>query len=304
MSAEAGAPLTVLGVAPVAATARLATLLGAGEGPAVMACRAGAIAAFAARGDAWRQHRAALKARLMRAASAAPFLPADPRHAVCAAGEWPRIVSASAGPLAEALARDGFDQQWEITVTPRRDGASAAEAMTGLRAALADSALGLRVRSRGPGLSLVVLMPREGGYDVARAAAAASKGRGRAHEVSVEGPLPPLAFAGFRIACAEIEDVARAWAMLALRDISDPAELARRWRGLAFALDPARGGRRASSRPLREAGRAYGLLRTLSEGLGQERFARDDLMALCGAPLALPQDTSIAGHARHAGPHA
>lgn len=303
MSAASAAPLTVLGVAPVAAAARLATLLGAGEGPAVMACRAGPIAAFAARGDAWRQHRAPLRARLSRAASAAPFLPADPRHALCAAGEWPRIVSASAGPLAEALARDGFDQQWEITVTPRREGASLAEAVTGLRAAIAERALGMRVRPRGAALSLVVLMPRDGGYDIARAAAAA-KGRGRAHEVAVEGPLPPLAFAGFRIACAETEDVARAWAMLALRDVSDPGELARRWRGLAFALDPARTGRRASSRPLREAGRAYGLLRTLSEGLGQERFARDDLMALCGAPLALPQDTSIAGHARHPGPHA
>ena len=293
--------LSVLGIAPAASAARLATLLRQGEGPAVTVCRSGGIAAFAALGDAWRQHRAILRQRLSRAASASPFLPADPRHALCAAEDWPRIVTASAGPLAEALARDGAAQQWEITVSPRRATTSVTEAAASLRAALAECALGFRVRPRGASLTLAVLMPRDGGYDVASAASAIEASRGRPWRVSLEGPLPPLAFAGFRIGRAETADVARAWAMLALREVSDPAELARRWRGLAFALDPARAGRRASARPLREAGRAYGLLRTLSEGLGQESFARDDLMALCGAPLALPQDTHSAGRARLSG---
>jgi len=148
---------------------------------------------------------------------------------------------------------------------------------------------------------LTALLPRE---EIARAALALGTlppSLTRAHAIMTEGPLPPLGFSAFRIIPADSGEIARAWAMLALRDVADPAELARRWRGLAFALDPARAGGRVSPQPLRDAERAYGLLRSLSAGFGQDRFARDDLMALSGLPLALPPALHASGRARRTG---
>jgi hypothetical protein len=272
----AAAPLTVLGVAPAAAAARLAILFG--DGPAVTVRRDGQIAAFAAHGLAWRQHRAALRAALARVASVSPFLPADPRHAACTAAAWPRIISASAPMLEAALARAGGFQQWDIAVTAV------------LRDRLGAEALAVRVRGRPGGLVVSCLMARGHGAPVALALAGLPRALARGCAVTAEGPLPPLRFAGFRLGEARQEEVSRAWALLALKEVADPAELARRWRGLAFALDPARAGRRGSARPLREAARAYGLLQHLSLGLGQDRFARSDLLSLCGAPLALPAE--------------
>jgi hypothetical protein len=284
----AAAPLTVLGVAPAAAAARLAILFG--DGPAVTVRRDGQIAAFAAHGLAWRQHRAALRAALARVASVSPFLPADPRHAACTAAAWPRIISASAPMLEAALARAGGFQQWDIAVTAEGAAASPARVATVLRDRLGAEALAVRVRGRPGGLVVSCLMARGHGAPVALALAGLPRALARGCAVTAEGPLPPLRFAGFRLGEARQEEVSRAWALLALKEVADPAELARRWRGLAFALDPARAGRRGSARPLREAARAYGLLQHLSLGLGQDRFARSDLLSLCGAPLALPAE--------------
>lgn len=286
----AAAPLTVLGVAPATVAARLAILFGEGEGPAVTVRRGGPIAAFAAHGAAWRQHRPHLRAALARVAAASPFLPADPRHATCTAAEWPRIISASAPMLEAALARAGGLQQWDVAIISGTEGASAARVATHLRDWLGHDALSIRVRGRRGGLVLSCLLGRGDGAAVTLALGSLPRQLARGCTITAEGPLPPLRFAGFRLEQARHEEVARAWALLALKDVADPAELARRWRGLAFALDPARAGRRASARPLREAARAYGLLQHLSLGLGQDRFARSDLLSLCGAPLALPAE--------------
>jgi hypothetical protein len=290
------APLTVLGVAPVAAAARLARLFGEGEGPAVTVRRDGPIAAFAAHGSAWRQHRTHLRTALARAASVSPFLPADPRHASCSAAEWPRIMSASAPMLAAALARAGGLQQWDIAITSDGEGASPARVATVLRQDLGAEALAVRVRGRRGGLVLSCLLVRGDGSSIGAALRALPHAARRGAAIFVEGPLPPLGFASFRLEQARQEEVSRAWALFALKEVADPAELARRWRGLAFALDPARAGRRGSARPLQEAARAYGLLQHLSLGLGQDRFARSDLLSLCGAPLALPEE-AMWGHA-------
>ncbi|MCU0984356.1 MAG: hypothetical protein MUC89_05365 [Acetobacteraceae bacterium] len=290
------APLTVLGVAPVAAAARLALLFGEGGGPAVTVRRDGPIAAFAAHGAAWRQHRAHLRAALARAASTSPFLPADPRHASCTAADWPRIMSASAPMLAAALARAGGLQQWDVAITSSEAGGSPARVATLLRQGLGEEALAVRIRGRRGGLVVSCLLERGHGASLGAALRALPLAARCGASVSVEGPLPPLGFASFRLERARQEEVSRAWALFALKEVADPAELARRWRGLAFALDPARAGRRGSARPLREAARAYGLLQHLSLGLGQDRFARSDLLSLCGAPLALPEE-AMWGHA-------
>ena len=280
------ATLTVLGVAPSGAAARVAAALGEGGMPPVAACRAGSIAGFAVPGRAWKNARPALRAALGRAAALSAFLPADPCQALCDATAWPKVIADSAGPLGEALLREGTAQQWEIGITPEADQASAAELAGRLRAALEPHALAFRLRGRRCGLVLKVLMPRSSGQVVAEAVAMVAPRLARC--LAVEGPLPPLAFAAFRLERAEMETVSRAWAMLALREAADPAEIARRWRGLAFALDPARGGRRLRERPLREARQAYGLLRSLSGGLGARRFQRDELLALCGNTVAVP----------------
>jgi hypothetical protein len=280
------ATLTVLGVAPSGVAARVAAALGEGEMPPVAVCRAGAIAGFAVQGRAWQHARPVLRAALGRAAALSAFLPADPCQALCDAAAWPGVIAGAAGPLGEALQREGAAQQWEIGIAPEGHHASAAELATRLRAALLPHALAIRLRGVRSGLILKVLMPRAAAHVVADAVAtlAAPPARG----LAVEGPLPPLGFAAFRLERAESEAVSRAWAMLALRDAADSAELARRWRGLAFALDPARGGRRLRERPLREARQAYGLLRSLSGGLGGRRFRRDELLALCGSTVAVP----------------
>lgn len=291
------ASLTVLGVAPAAAAARVAVLLAEQAGPPVIVHRDGPIAAFAVRGDAWRQHRARLRAALSRAAGAAPFLPANPRHASCTAEEWPRIIAASAAMLAASLTRVGALQQWDITITATDGDGSPARAATRLREVLGATALSVRLCGRGGGLVLSCLMERGQAASVAHALRGLARPAGSSGcRITAEGPLPPLAFAGFRLARAGHDDVARAWALLALKEVADPAELARRWRGLAFALDPARAGARGSARPLKEAARAFGLLRHLSVGLGQDRFARSDLLSLCDAPLALPAEP-LWGHA-------
>ncbi len=289
-SVIAGAPLTVLGVAPVAAAARLAVLLGAACRVAVR--RQGDIVAFAAQGDAWRRDRAGLRAALARVASVSSFLPAEPSHAVCTAEEWPRMIAASAPTLSASLARTGWLRQWDVTVMSEAACACPGRVVAALREAMGcdgvdQPVLGTRVRGRRGGVSLSLLGEQGGqGPHAVLARLPGSLTAGCA--LSVEGPLPAFSFAGFRLERAVPEQVARAWALFALRDIADPAELARRWRGLAFALAPARAGRRGSARPLREAARAYDLLHHLSAGLGRERFARSDLLSLCGAPLALP----------------
>lgn len=295
MSAPA-APLTVLGVAPVGSAVRLAVLFGEGGGPAVTLRRAGDIAAFAAHGAAWRQHRPQLRAALARVAAASPFLPADPRHAGCTAGEWPGIIAASAPILAAGLARAGAFQQWDVTITADGEGASPARVATALRDRLGPGALSVRVFGRRGGLVLSCLAARGDGGALGAALGTLPRRLAAGCAITLEGPLPPLRFAGFRLERARREDVSRAWALFALKDVADPAELARRWRGLAFALDPARARPRASARPLREAARAYGLLQHLSIGLGRDRFARSDLLSLCGAPLALPAE-AMWGHA-------
>lgn len=284
--------LTVLGVAPAPAAARLMARLDDGARPTVTVLRTGAIAAFAAHGDAWRRHRAILRARLSRAVSAAAFLPADPRHAACDALDWPRVVSGSAAVLAGALAEVRDRAQWDITISPAREGASPAEAASLLRDRLAEAVLSLRLRGHRGGLTLSALVRRGGGRAVAGAVSALPKALAAGCRLVLDGPLPTLGFFAFRLERPRAEDVSRAWALFALKDIADPEELARRWRGLAFALDPARAGRAASPRPLREAERAYGLLHRLSAGLGQDRFARADLLSLCGAPLAMPDHLS------------
>jgi len=281
----AGAMLTVLGAAPAGSAARVAAVLGGGVLP-VAVCRAGGIAGFAIQGRAWPQHRPALRAALVRAASASAFLPADPRHALCEASAWPRVIAAAAGPLAEALMRDGGTQQWEVTIAPGGHRVSAADIATQVRSALAPHVLGFRLRWTRSGLVLTVLLPRSAARGVAGAVVALAGRFGGA--VAVEGPLPPLAFSAFRLERAESATVERAWSMLALRDRTDHADLARRWRGLAFALDPARAGGRLPLRPLREARHAYRLLRGLSEGLGARPFRRDEVLALSGTTVAVP----------------
>lgn len=275
-----GAVMTVLGVAPARAAAQVAAALGAGEMPPVAVCRAGAIAGFAVQGRAWPQARPVLRAALARAASASAFLPAEPCQALCDAAAWPGVIADAAGPLAEALSREGEAQQWEITIAASGHGCSAAVIATRLRAALLPHALGFRVCGVRSGLILKVLLPRGATPAVAGAVGSLS--------VAIEGPLPPLAFAAFRLERAESAAVSRAWALLALRDVADPAELARRWRGLAFALDPAPGRGRMPGRRLREAGRAYGLLRGLAQGLGPRPFRREEMLARCGSIVAVP----------------
>jgi hypothetical protein len=279
-----GAMVTVLGVVPAGSAARVAAAFGGAIPVAV--CRAGGIAGFAVQGRAWPQHRTALRAALIRAASASAFLPADPRHALCEASAWPRVITAAAAPLAEALAQDGGTQQWEVTVAPGGHRISAAAAATRIRSALAPHALGFRLRGMRSGLVLSVRLPRAAAWSVGDAVA--SLGERFGGVITVEGPLPPLGFSAFRLERAESAAVERAWAMLALRDRTDSAEIARRWRGLAFALDPEHSGGRQPLRPLREAGHAYGLLRGLSEGLGAGPFRRDEIFALCGSTVAVP----------------
>lgn len=286
MSGDGGARLTVLGVGPAAEAARLAKRIDGGDTPPLLVCRTGAIAGFAVRGRAWSTHRAGLRAALRRAAGVAPFLPADPRHALCDAASWPRVIGAAAVPLAEALARDGTAQQWEVTIAAADPKGSAAAFATALREAVLPHALGTRLGAVRGGIVFKVLLPG-GAAEVLAQALGAVGDHGVA--AAVEGPLPPLAFAAFRLERAESEAVSRAWAMLALRDAADHDEIARRWRGLAFALDPGLGSARPRTlRPLRAAERAYGLLRGLTGGLPGCRVRRDDLLAECGRTVAVP----------------
>jgi hypothetical protein len=267
--------LTVLGAGPVAQAARLSAALAAG-GHVITVRRAGEVAAFAVHGLAWRRDRHALRAMLARVAAIAPFLPADPRTAACDAGEWAGLIDASARLLAVALSREGQFRQWDITMPPEAGAATIA----GLRAALTADALGFRVQRNAAHLTLSVLLPA-GSLPLVAAVVA----RAGSH-LTAEGPLPPLAFAAFRIEAAERAAVHRAWAMLALKAEADWGELALRWRTLAFALDPSGAGGPAARRPLAEAGRAFALLHGLAAG--RARFAREDLMAGCGTRLALP----------------
>lgn len=269
--------LTVLGAGPVAQAARLAAAL-AGEGHVVTVRRAGEVAAFAVHGLSWRRDRRALRAMLARAAPCAPFLPADPRTAACDAGEWAGLIDASAPVLAAALSRQGQFQQWDITTLPGTAGAPAV--IASLRMTLAASGLGFRVRGGVGGLTLSVLLPVGSAPDIAAAVAGAGVA------LAVEGPLPPLAFAAFRIEAAERGAVSRAWAMLALKAEADRTELALRWRTLAFALDPSGQGGPAARRPLAQAGLAVALLHGLAAG--RSRFAREELIACSGTRLALP----------------
>jgi hypothetical protein len=272
-----GGLLTVLGAGPVAQAARLSAALAA-EGHVVTVRRAGEIAAFGAHGLTWRRDRRALRAMLARAAALAPFLPADPRTAACHSAEWVGLIDASAPVLAAALSREGQFRQWDIATPPGAPGA--AQLIAAVRAALAADGLGFRVQGRAGQLTLSVLLPAGSGPLVAAAMA------GAAASLSVEGPLPPLAFAAFRIEAAERAAVSRAWAMLALKAEADWGELALRWRTLAFALDPSGEGGPAARRPLAEAGLAFALLHGLAAG--RARFAREDLIACCGTRLALP----------------
>ncbi|WP_291298551.1 hypothetical protein [Elioraea sp.] len=284
-----GAVLTVLGAGPVAQAARISAALAAG-GDIITVRRAGDIAAFAVHGLSWRRDRGALRAMLARAAARSPFLPADPRTAGCDAGEWAGLIDASAPVLAAALSREGQFQQWDIATPPGAAGGPARIAT--LRAALSTDGLGFRVQARDGRLVLSVLLPAGSGPLVAVSVAASgsvgiSGSVGTAGTpLTIEGPLPPLAFAAFRIEAAEHAAVSRAWAMLALKADADRGELARRWRTLAFALDPSGEGRPAARRPLAEAGRAVALLHGLAAG--RSRFAREDLIACCGTRLALP----------------
>lgn len=292
MNGEGPIRLTVLGVGPAAQAARLAAAIDEGDAPPLLVCRAGAIAGFAVRGRAWATHRAALRAALRRAAEVAPFLPADPRHALCDAASWARVIGAAADPLAEALARDGAARQWEVTVTAAGPESSAAGFAMALRTAILPHALGLRVGAVRGGIVLKLLLPAGAADALARAVDAVGD---HGVAVALEGPLPPLSFAAFRLERAESEAVSRAWAMLALRDAADSDEIARRWRGLAFALDPRLGSApRRTLRPLRAAERAYGLLRGLTGGLTGCRVRRDDLLAQCGRTVAvLPSRSAL-----------
>jgi len=277
--------LTVLGVAPAEGAARVAAALGSGPIP-VIVCRAGRIAGFAVRGRAWMDHRDELRSALGRAAAVSSFLPADPGRAVCDASAWPNVIAAASGPLADALARDGEAQQWDVTIMQSERRPCAADRAGLVRSALLSKALSVRLRGTRAGLVASLLMPRASTASmVAFLAEFPVRLDGT---VTIEGPLPPLAFSAFRLERAESAALERAWAMLALRDRTDPTELARRWRGLAFALDPRRDGGRRCERRYREAGRAYGLLRGLAEGLGARAFRRDELFARCGRTVAVP----------------
>jgi hypothetical protein len=266
--------------------------------------------------------------RLEVGCSAGPFLPMDPAAARCPASALARVLETARERLAEALARHGATQQWDIVLRWVPEAVVAAHraelapvAAHG-PAALADAVSGvLRAEShRREAALLAALAPAvlafaEGGAACAdsevavtvllaagadAAVEAALDGLPAEHvegaTLDMRGPMPPVSFFAVRLATAEEDAVARAWSLLQLPDRIDLATLHRHWRQGAAAVHPDRLLASAGSSgemTVSDLTVAYRLLRDLlpqrSDG---NRYTLKNLLKHAGPRLVTPVDAA------------
>jgi hypothetical protein len=255
----------------------------------------------------------AVQRRLEVACQTAAFLPADPAGPPCSAKALPGML-ADAGPqVAASLAREGGRHQWEVTIrwpaepvlARRRDEIAQAAAEAGgskaglaravatalqaeqafrseaLRQALASHVIALASPGRAASeieTTVTVLVPRHGETAIEAAFAALPAAATLDASADLKGPLPPFSFATCTIASADPDDLARAWAQLALPAQADAGDLNRRWRAAAFEVHPDRAQPAADGAPIEELGQSYRLLRDMLRGMGEGRHGLADLI--------------------------
>lgn len=258
---------------------------------------------------------AALQRRLEAGCMAGPFLPADPGAATLPAETWPALLAAQAEAAARALADHGGTHQWDVILRWSPDSVlgPARDSLRGLgRAAMAATVSGLLAEARmarlaalraaltgrvlavaeaspvaeDTGVGLTVRVPA-GGEAAIEAALFAMPGElTKDVAADLRGPLPPLSFAAARVAAVPADAIDRAWSLLELPDAVAPAELQRRWRGIAGRLHPDHTGPEADPGRFAEAAEAYRLLHSLA-GAGEVRRAA--LVGRDACRLLLPE---------------
>ncbi|NKC34544.1 J domain-containing protein [Falsiroseomonas selenitidurans] len=289
LAALPGPPMELLPLGPVAA------LLQAAEPPAR------ALLLAKDRAGLLRQ-LAALQRRLEAACLSGPFLPADPGAATLPEATWPALLPAQAAAAARALACHGGTHQWDVILRWSPEALLTAQRgrLEGLgRAAMAEAvgAILAQARTLRQAALLQALAPRvlavaeaapvaedaaigatvrvPAGGEAAIEAALFAMPAALTQEVAADlrGPLPPLAFAAARVAEVPADAIDRAWSLLELPEVVAPAELHRRWRGLAGRLHPDQAGQAADPGRFAEAAEAYRLLRGLAGGATAVRRA-------------------------------
>jgi len=150
-----------------------------------------------------------------------------------------------------------------------------------------DAALAAAARRASHGLAFVAA-EEDGALCTAEAWPRLVDAAGDALAGALAAPGRGDAAASFAIVVADHAAVARAWGMLALGEEADSETIDRRWRCLAFALDPGRGGP-LSAALLRGAERAHRLLAALARRHGGTRFGREALAAVGGEVMILPR---------------
>lgn len=323
--------VTLLGFAGEADAAALEARMAAVKGPKLRRFAACGLAALA-QAETGRLRfgggRAAVLCRLqtvqMRLEAAcrvAAFLPADPAHARCAAGDVAALLAAAAPALTAALAGPGAQLQWDVklrwpaepVLAARRAEIAQVLQGGGGRAALAEAVGGALARERahreaglrrglagvalamapcGAGdteTGLTVLVATDGEAALEAALGALPADIAADAEIDMRGPLPPLSFAAVRIDRAAPAEVADAWRQLALPDRVDAAVLQQHWRDTAFRLHPDRAA--GDGGLMAQAGAAFRLIRDLlpAEG-GDQAWSLPALQrhAACRMRLAAP----------------
>lgn len=207
------------------------------------------------------QSRMVVRQRLEAACRAAPFLPANPSAALCAAAELPTLLSSSALELSEALARDGATHQWQMTLRwpvdhwlsahrarlsdgSLRDGTALARAIANamaetaaeralrVEAVLAPIVLRVaRVPAGETELSFALLVPRGREEIIERGLQLLPQDLSRGGSAELRGPMPPVHFAAWQVAEAEGPALRAVWALRGMpRQIEAEALVQRRLR--------------------------------------------------------------------------
>ena len=297
-------PIRLLGFAHRCDTARLEQALGQLPGPVLHTLPDDDVTAFLQDEPPTPKSRQGRKAlleglqvvhrRLEAACALGAFLPMDPAHASCTAGQVAPLLEEHWSALTEALSAYGPHQQWDVALRwsaepvlhSARDSLSKVGA-SGDRAALAEAVAAVlrRVRdSRATALTeamakttlaqtdsrfatdtdvaITVLVPRLGESAIEQALMAMPAALTEGVEADLRGPMPPVSFHAVRLLRIEQGETARSWQLLGLPEQADAQILHRCWRDRASACHPDRQPlATASSETFADLGRAYQLLR-------------------------------------------
>jgi hypothetical protein len=292
--------VTLLGIVPTSSAPAQLEAVAAVDGPAVFLIVAGSIAAIVRQGEAapaarngiltseGKRELLTLHRRLEQACLLGPMLPADPAAAVSPEASLAALLAGQEEELAATVQTQGCLQQWDVTIAwqpqsalaRHKDALSAYAASRGALAAAIGETLARIREQRGTELRAafaavardhLTLAPGECAAgltvltephaDAGITAALESLSHPDELTADIRGPMPPIAFAPIRLAAADAESIATAWAGLSLPYRTDSESLSRAWRRMVPGLHPDHGA--TETGPLQAANAAYRLLRNL-----------------------------------------